>query len=279
MKNNIRFSAILLALVFIFSSCGIKFVDDNLLSSPTATTIGKSNVISIKKHNSDTKYINIYRQDVTGSTGGNIENIGIVYPLEKEVTFIFQDDLILKDHSYRYYARIYDGVDYYKTDWSNTVKNEDAGITYVTESDLPGYASGSPWTYTKEDYKLTYTLASDSDFPLAIVMECGNKTQIFQLSQVNSGTNETVSLVGLLSPDYYDKPVKVLGICGQKITSENGKKHYVHWTKLTPITISGEGITDGTTFSISSSTAGDVEDYSRQLNKNWENVILGQWIH
>ncbi len=267
MKNNIRFFTILLSLVFIFSSCGIKFVDDNLLSSPTATTIGTSNVLSIKKHNSDTKYINVYRQDVTGGTNSAIENIGIIYPLAKEVTFIFQDDLILKDRSYRYYARVYDGVDYYKTDWSNTVKNGDAGITYSVESDLPGYASGSSWTYTKEDYKITYTLPSDSDYPLAIVMECGNKTQIFQLSQVKGGTDETISLVGLLSPDYYDKPVKVLGVCGQKVTSENGKKHYVHWTRLTPITISGDGISDETTFTISSSTAGNVEDYSRQLNK------------
>jgi len=266
MKKNIGLSVFLFSLLFTLTSCNIQLADENLLASPTCQAQSNGNLIAISKSNSDTKYINIYRQDVSGGAAGEVENIGIVYPKKDDSTSFFTDEYAVQDHTYTYYARIWDGSDYYKTSWSSGVKT--TSTTYTDVSPAPKYAAGGTWSYTKSDYKITYTLASDPSYPLAIVVQSPSKTQIFALEQTNGGTNEVISLTGLLSTDYYDVPVKILGICGQTISKyDNGDKKEVHWTPLTQITVSGTGVSNNT-FTISTSSGGNIEDYSRQLNKN-----------
>lgn len=269
MKNYIRLSVFLCSLIFLFCACNIEFEKEHFLSAPSCKVLDNANIIGVKQFNSDTLYINLYRQDITGGLSNPIENIGIIYPLGNEDPYLFTDELILKDHEYIYYARIYDGTEYYNTLWSEPIKNINAKYDDAITK-LPAYPAGSSWVYSKTDYKLTYTLAPIPNYSLTLIAKSGDKTLAFELEQLNNGVNETVSLTGILPHDFYDTPVTILGICGQKIEMDEDtgtKKQYVYWTKITPIAISGEGITNSNTFTISSSSGGNIEDYSRQLNK------------
>lgn len=280
MKNFIRLSVFFILTAIFLTGCNITIEDEYKLASPTCDIdAGNCISISLKKYSTDTEYINIYRQDVTREDyPGEILSIGLIYPkkLSDEVaTNTFKDFLVKKGHTYRYYARIFDGKEYTKTEWSNSVEIPATSNCYDNSDNLTYNTRGVEFSYRKDDHTFTVngniTLpdASFSNFTTeylpAIILETSSNTEAFILPDISDGA--VISIRGIISSKFLDKDIKVVGICGQKTElvegSDNVKR--VIWTD--PVEVKIKNARDNTIFIES---AGNTEgyNYSRQLNKN-----------
>lgn len=265
MKNFIKLSfSVLLVLFF---GCNISIEDEILLDKPTCKMTGNEISISLPKESSDTSYINIYREDIT-KDDGEISNIGIIFATDNSIYF-FSDPLIIKNHEYKYYARYREGNEYFKTEWSDSIKATNG----YNESDLLKYdVSSAQLTLNKTDYtlKIEGTINSpvitnfSTEYTPMIIIKNADKTQVFSLKSVADGS--IISLFGTLPSEYIDTPIKIVGICAQKINySDEEKKNIesVLWSDSSNIKLTG--CTDNT-FTISSSKETDGFDYTRSIS-------------
>lgn len=283
MKKYIRLSVLFLTAVF-FTACNITVEEEYTISAPTCDIdAGTCVSISIKKSNSDTKYINLYRQDVTSeSNPGDIISIGIIYPdnlPEESAVNTFKDFLVINGHDYKYYARIYDGQEYIKTKWSDTVKIPDSGCIEDTKK-VKYNTANATFQMDTADYKITFTGTIDDpeikdfnkEFKPAIIVKSSERTETFLLPTTTTETPWTLadvwSLRGILSIDFMDTEIEIVGICGQKeemVEDSKTEKKRIIWTE--PATLKVRGI-ENNKLTIPSAASTKGSDYSRQLNKN-----------
>lgn len=264
MKNLFKLSfSFLFALIFF--GCNISIEDEILLDKPNCVySDGKITVVLAEK-SSDTQYINLYRQDVTADD--EITNIGVLFPTD-EATYIFVDKLIYKNHEYKYYARYCEGKEYFKTEWSNSITTDDG---YDESSSLKYDVTASHLSLNTNDYTLkiegTIVVPGITDFATEftpmIIMQNETKTQVFSINSTSDGS--IISLYGTVTSDYIGVPIKIVGICGQKVEyadAEKTKIQSITWTELSKIKLNN--YTDNT-FTITSGNSSNGFDYSRSF--------------
>lgn len=286
MKNFVRFSKILFSFMVIsisLLSCKIELEEEIKFAPPTCNADNGSSVsISLKKYNSDTEYINIYRKDITdGNSNEPFINIGLIFPEnlseEKEVN-TFTDKLVKNGHSYIYYARIFDGEKYIKTQESNKVKIPNDASCF-NDTDTFTYDISATFTYSKEDYTITIegTVTPSTLLPIStgykpvLIVSSSKKSETFPLPTTLD--NSTISLRGILSDDFFDTNITVEGICGQKIEYDNSNTSIeedkrpikrIFWTEPKNITLSG---CKKNQFTVPDNSNNHGFDYSRRISK------------
>lgn len=241
MKNKIFCRALISASIMIalfsvmIAGCNFKFGDPSLLTEPSVDYSASILTISFPRQSKTTKYVNIYRQDLTDDDEDSAEvmSIGLIFPENYSAggnNFIFQDELVNAGHTYRYRVRYCEKSGYYYSEWSNKIK---ATTTKYEESDVLTYsARGVYFSYDESDFSLkingniTTPTAIDNfvtDYQPCIVVSANDTTKTFMLStSVIEGLKSdqtdgvTIPLKGILSTDFFDFNVKIEGIVGQK---------------------------------------------------------------
>ncbi|MCR4578804.1 MAG: hypothetical protein K5681_00505 [Treponema sp.] len=248
MKRKLFFNIGILAIaaLVIFSltvsSCNFKFGDPSLITEPTVDYSSSILTISIPRQSKSTKYINIYRQDVTDLSAtsyddADILSLGLIFPenlTSGGSTYQFQDTMVCKNHKYRYSVRYCEKSGYYYSDWSSAITIEDTAQAYdesITEEELSYTASGATFTYDDSDY--TFTLVGTVTAPSAVTSftdyydpallvsnedtSCVFKLPSTVVSKISSGSsdNVTFSIKNILTEDFLGCDIEICGILGQ----------------------------------------------------------------
>lgn len=225
---------LLLNLCVLFFGCNFTYEPTSLSTAPTVDFNDDSSIdepdrfiiISIPKKITTAKYINVYRQDVTSdSNEEEIENIGIIYP--KFVTtegnaYIFYDPYIYTGHKYKYRVRYADTDAYVYTKWSQEIEAQNG---YDEDSQPLAYnAADAKFVYDKDSYnlKISGTITPptadiknfEKDFKPMIIVKSEEKTQVFPIESIEDETK--IPLRAILSADFLDKPISIIGIVPQK---------------------------------------------------------------
>lgn len=229
MKKINFFTVFLLNLCILFFGCNFTYEPGSFTTEPTVNfndnSKDKSIAISIPKKINTAKYINIYRQDVTDdSEESEIENIGILYPKFATTSgsaYIFYDSYITKNHKYKYRIRYADSDEYIFSHWSKEIKAQDG----YEEDTVLAYTipSTAKFNYDNDSFtlKINGTITPPADienfdtkFKPMIIIKSNDKTQAFPITSTQDGT--TIQLRGLLSSDFLDKNITIIGIVPQE---------------------------------------------------------------
>ena len=93
----------------LFCSCNWNLNQTSYLDRPDIDVEERGFLICGSHVNTDTEYINIYRQDVTDEGNTKIEPVAILFPKGNEdpndQTFRYRDKNVKATHKYRYYVR------------------------------------------------------------------------------------------------------------------------------------------------------------------------------
>ncbi|MBO4532272.1 MAG: hypothetical protein J5726_01045 [Treponema sp.] len=290
-KNNISLFALgtmVISLTIISTLIGCKFnlSDNKYLPRPDIRVNKNALCIQGSYVNSDTKYINIYRQDVTDTSFSSIERIAIIFPAgfdQKNQTYYYDDENIFKSRKYRYYVRFVeaDGSKN-RTEWSEVLQNDDLSLpNNGSKSFAYTIPSGSVYKYKKEamafelegnDFIVPDAFTDFSKYKPALVFECEENVQAIQLrgDPTDPDTLANINLKDLIPSDFFYKEIKLLGIVGQK--QQMGKANpedeeetlqYITWTPLAAIKIKDDGVgNELTTFMLEPLHGEDGFDYS-----------------
>lgn len=254
-KNNISLfilAAALVSSILLSTLIGCKFdlSESKFLQRPDIEVKNDFIIIRGPYVNSDTKYINIYRQDVTENS--DIERIAVLFPkgFDKDnQTYIYFDYNIFYSHEYRYYVRfVEENGSKNRTEWTDkknntaTTKNFGAcSYAYTVPNDAIYTYDGTEMTLKLPAGK-TFTepdaIDDYSEYKPALVFQRG---EIIQTYEVNDFEN--VALKSLLPKEYLYTDVKLLGIVGQRKVYSEGtdpELQFITWTELTPITIKND---------------------------------------
>lgn len=278
-KNFIRFSVIFLFGAVLFTSCNITIAEEKLLTKPNCESTDGKVTIGIRKHSSETSYIQIYKQDITYEDQP-VVNLGLIYPDDLSPdgdVYFFTDTFVVNEHTYKYYVRYLIAGEYLKTEWSDEIKISNT----LTSEDLFTYNTNDAYfSFNEEDYSLTIQgnviLPSLENYEIAfnnmIIVSNGTQTKVFPIISVTAGT--VINLKALLTSEFLNTNITIQGICGQKteytevdpeVSSEEPRVTRITWTPSANMKISGYS---ENTIYISSSNEYEGFDYSRQLNKN-----------
>lgn len=285
MKKLSKFSKILLSFMLIslsFLSCNLEIEEEDKLSPPTCDAdAGNCISFSIKKYNSETQYINIYRKDITDSdTNAPYENIGLIFPKnfpDKEQTNGFKDIFVKNGHSYVYYARIFDGQKYIKTQESYEIKIPSNANCFPDTADFTYNVNQATFTYDSENFTITIdgtitdstNIPSNRSFTPVVIISSSEKSETFVLPPLVNGT--VISLQSILSNDFFNKNIVIEGICGQEIEYDDSNTEIeqesrpikrIYWTTLTKINLIGS---TKNTINVPDSSNNHGYDYSRKL--------------
>ncbi|MDE5899107.1 MAG: hypothetical protein K2H09_07605 [Treponemataceae bacterium] len=243
----------------------------------------KNNTVTIAlARNENAKYINIFRKKDAEDDGAAI-NIGEIIPTDKDnlTAYQFVDQYFLKDEKYEYAARYCFSDGYILTGWG----------TWNSDEPLSGTKSYS-WNDFSPDAYLEYNeetkclevcgddipavLDSDSkaadDFSIVLVLSYApdsntKKTRTFAVNEsgeISAGlaVGKVINLRSVLPQDFFDKPVSVVGMIGQKVDkSENYTMLF--WSELQELPVKdvdGNVLADITI--PFNSSADDMYDYS-----------------
>lgn len=206
---------------------------------------------------SGTSYINVYRKNITAS--GSQANVGEIRPVGTSLpsSVMFTDLYAVNGVEYSYRVRFNISGNYKTSNWTEKT----AGLASVT---APVYTGTAEFLYTEKDG--TIMLTADITAPAAgtftsyLALASSSKATLFEMSDIKSGAK--LYLRGILSADYLDTPLSVLGIVGQIQTkSETGTYTQYYWTE--PLSAR---FTDGTntlsTITVSSSADAGGGDYT-----------------
>ncbi len=261
-------SGIMAGFLFSLISCTFEITEKKRIADPETNNTSNGITITLKNSNTDTLYVNIFRQDTThvldlDNNDKPIRNIGVLFPYVKENstnnnTFTFEDENVIKGHKYRYCARLYSEADGYTyTNWTSPIKvinglnSETARISYGVPQSTKFVYDAAAKTITingditnpvgMEDKGTDYF---KNNYKPALVFSNNKETRVFE---VESLENETVIyLSGLFPQDFHDVEVTFLGIIAQKVVSEIVPKtketiiQRIIWTEITSLTNSGQ---------------------------------------
>lgn len=243
--------------ILMFTNCSfVEISPSSKLPAPDLTSTSNGITISLKDSIQDIEYINLYRQDITdtvsdeNSSANPIVNIGLLFPTGNRLTFVYEDNIIYKNHKYRYYARLYHKKEgYLYTNWSKgmVVVN---GLSTTSDSIL-GEATTKyniP-TETKAKYypneskiQIVGTIINpnmipdfDKYYTPALVFQSNNETQVFEVESLN---NAEIFLTKFLPISFYNTDVKFVGIIGQRKIKDDSTKDEIRcimWTELSTL--------------------------------------------
>lgn len=264
------------------SSCNFKFGDPSLLTEPTVDYANSILTISIPRQSKSTQYINVYRQDVTDAKEDeydsvDIINIGLILPENLTSggnSFQFQDSLVKKSHKYRYRVRYCESSGYYSTEWSDPVEIS-SGQAYKSDDVLTYTADGLSFDYDETYFTLTLNGAVTSpsvisDFadytPALIVKIVDSETvKVFEISSESITSQKAISLRGILTSDFFDSNIQILGIVAQK-------KQYAN--EDSDVDIDSLSSDDSSSSSSSSSSSAEGETSSESEEEEDEKPIM-----
>ena len=294
------------------SSCNFKFGDPSLLTEPTVDYANSILTISIPRQSKSTQYINVYRQDVTDAKEDeydsvDIINIGLILPENLTSggnSFQFQDSLVKKSHKYRYRVRYCESSGYYSTEWSAPVEissvnayESDAVLTYIADSLSFDYDE-TYFTLTLSGTVTTPKVISDFTPALIVKIVDSQTVKVFEISNDSITSQKAISLRGILTSDFFDSNIQILGIVAQKkqyanedsdvdiaslssgdsssssaegeTSSESEEEEdekpimRIIWTEPVSIPVTGH---DDNILSLSAYTSTEVFDFSQSVNK------------
>ncbi len=254
MKKRIFLLYIFIAFAaFILSSCQLTITDTELLTKPgvSNSTTKNSINISISKLNNETKYIHIYRQDTSLEKPDTVI-IGLLYPEAFEASensYIFPDELLYKNHTYKYKVRYCDNDGYHYTEWSNEIKvsenqsafDDTVNFEYISNSTVYFWYHDEFYTISLNGELGMPAFEGSEEFSPMLIVESAEKTQLFLLPSLEDST--TLNLRGgILPSDFLGTPLKFPGIVGQKKIYANPDAEeadkivkFVIWTPATAI--------------------------------------------
>lgn len=231
MKNRHFFSLFLIGFAVIFlSNCSfIEISESNKLPCPDLNTSDSGIVITLKNSINDIQYVNIYRQEITGFSDPEQSNfpkesIGIVFPVKKNTTFVFEDTMIYKGHKYRYCARTFDKTNgYSETLWTEGIVAKNGANKELTSIFSYGITNGTKFLYNEIDKKIVIkgTINNpvsiddyESKFVPALIVSNSKSTQTFELESIADGTQ--IYLSSILPGDFFNTDITILGLVGQR---------------------------------------------------------------
>lgn len=275
MKRFIQTTLYILIALIALSGCKLVSVqDEELKDPPDAGATAGGITLTVYRFSSDTQYINIYRKDITSSTDEEavVEKIGIIFPSgfeDSKKSYMLEDQWVYKNHKYKYMVRYAEKGDlYYSTAWSEEVQTT-AG--YNESSPLKYSVGNTKFHFSDTDFTLkiagTITPPAITDFATAwtpmLAVKCDTSTQVFKIDSTDA--NSTINLRGLLSSEFMNKDIEILGIIGQKeikTSPTDGSApatQWLIWTDISRIEISGHS---GNIISITSESSKDGYDFS-----------------
>ena len=235
------------------TGCNWNLSDTKYLERPDVNLEEKGFQIRGSYVNSNTKYINIYRQDVHDSKNTKIERVAVLFPKgnddPNDQTYIYKDKNVYSNHKYRYYVRfVTEDGEKNRTEWSEP-KAPKAGVD--PSASFAYNLNSGYYKYDKDSMTLTIQGATDFTPPLstviddidkykpALVFQAGDLIQAFELSDPN--TTKQVNLKTLLPQSFLNTDISLLGIVGQKkVENTSGKTtelQSITWTDIAKIAI------------------------------------------
>lgn len=257
------FSGIMAFFLFSLISCTFEITDKKRITDPETTNTSNGITVTLKNSNTDTLYVNIFRQDTTNvldldNNDNPIINIGVLFSYVKgnstnNNTFTFEDENVIKGHKYRYCARLYSEADGYTyTNWATPLK-----ATKGLVSDTSRISYGIPQS-TKFVYDIaakTITINGDITDPVgmedkgdnyfknnykpAFVFASGKETRVFEVDSIEN--ESVIYLSSLLPQEFHNVEIKFLGIVAQKVDSEIVSKtketiiQRIVWTEISSL--------------------------------------------
>ena len=282
MQKRTSFIYLIFAIFFLFS-CKVDVANTSLVQKPDISLTDKQVTLMIPKVNSQTFYINIYRQDVTDPNNpGEVLNIGLLYPTAYKAdnqTYDFIDFLVTQNRTYIYKVKYLDVDGIYYSNWSNAVKidkdfekayPETKKLTYTT-------SSTTRFSYDETNYSLLLNKPLQNPeiesftetYQPMIIVSNGLSSQVFKISHDSlSNIKAPITLKDRLPDSFLDTNIVIEGILAQIIEYVDPKAEEdkleiktVHWTAPTKIPV--KGYTDNI-IKIKSSHANTGLDYSHR---------------
>ena len=283
-KIGISTAALLVVFSLIVSSCNFKFGDPSLLTEPTVDYSSSILTISIPRQSKSTKYINIYRQDLSGKKSADYDeaeilSIGVIFPSNLKSggsTYQFQDTMVCYNHIYRYSVRYCEKKGFYYSEWSNTIEvdNKSTFAEELEDSDLTYSIKDAMFYYdiTDDSFTLSGSVIPPEAYPNfadyfdpALLVEYEDDAKVFQLpnsviSKIKEGSSDEVkfSIKNIISSDFYDKEITIKGILGQ---------HKQTASESVSETESTETSTDATESEESESSQTNTEDLEEPIQR------------
>ena len=251
-------SGIMAGFLFSLISCTFEITEKKRIADPDLSKASNGINVGLRNSNSDTLYVNIFRQDTTNvldldNNDKPIINIGVLFPYVKgnstnNNTFTFEDENVIKGHKYRYCARLYSEADGYTyTNWTTPFKAEN-GLTSDTSRISYGIPQSTKFVY--DAAAKTITINGDITDPVgmedftnnykpAFVFASDKETKVFEVESIDNGT--IIYLSSLLPQEFHDVEIKFLGIVAQKVDSEIVSKtketiiKRIVWTELSSL--------------------------------------------
>ncbi len=285
----------------LFYSCNLKInIDEELsyTSRPDVKVMDNSGfAISTKLYTDNTKYINLYRQDVTDSNDlGDIINIAVLFPANinsNNKTYQFEDYDIYNDHKYHYKLRYYDSKndEFSYSAWSETISTDSKGVedttvlTYTFTDDTFFLYEGNEKTLLLKNITVDYDSPSDlisaspttqrdqTEYPLYPTLIFNKGSEKIAVELKTSALDESIHLVSYLPSEYWNVELSLEGIiAAQKIgtTDEEGNftLQYIYWTPSYALEVKSYNESDSTyisqdTFTVDTVGTSNTYDYSQ----------------
>lgn len=245
MKNKFSIFYILVLFSLIFTACNLNVSDENLLDKPGIEYKNNQITVIIPKISSETKYVNVYRQE---TKSGEILNLGLMYQpaalVNDSKTFCFIDEIAFQNTNYKYRARYYNGKSYTWTAWSDTVNFETSSFALDSSKTIK-YKTSAKFEYDSSNYSIKL---NSNDEPVAPTFPSFKKTSsttpenptaykiMLIVSKVDTTKNESdasrydekqlfeisditqsIALRSILPLSYMDTKISIRGIVGQQI--------------------------------------------------------------
>lgn len=239
--------------LFIFG-CKLDVQEDKKLNRPEYEFTSNGVQIRGAYSSTDIEYINIYRQDVTGTTPDPAINIGIIFPSgfdKNDKTYSFIDKEAIESKKYQYFCRYYEGKDgYFYTNPTETITIPSGnGLpSSTTNADLLINLGTSNFIYdsTAKTFTINGTLTLPTHTPaydLALVIKSSSQTQVFLLEEnANITSSMTYSLPSMLPESLLNQQIQIIGLVGQikeyvnpGDTTSNLKR--IYWSPVTTFTL------------------------------------------
>lgn len=254
--KKILLSIFTLSLLLI--SCNFTVEDTSLLNKPDIEETSAGIGVRIPVLNATTQYINLYRRDVTDTntgTNAKIISLGILFPQvigNQTSSYFFEDINIYKTHKYQYYVRYTDndGISYTSA-WSDVAKAKS------------GFDSEIPLTYNTSTVKFSFNEKNQTlkihgtilppgipdfneNYVPVISVKSDTASEVFELGELSE--DEPINLRGILSSDFMDKEITIIGILGQKkeyidttntVQAKTKQVKRIIWTEPAEMNITG----------------------------------------
>ena len=267
MKKGTSFLTVISIICITFCACKLSLEDTDLFDRPEVSKADHQISVLIPRLNNETKYINVFRQE-GNSTPVMIGIINQNALMDK--TYLFIDELIKKQHKYKYRVRYCDNSGYHYSKWSEsiTIKNEE--FAHDESKSMKYDASSAYFRYNKDEYTLTIdgsitapnftgffddamADADDSDdllkpfaYKPMLIVSNSEKTEAIQISSTADDT--VIPLRNILPLYFLDTNISIQGIIAKQNKYKNEEAEesdlvikYIKLLELEEVNVTGAG--------------------------------------